>query len=77
MAAAGQSDRGGVDALTNREFETFGLFGQGLPTVVIPGRLNLSVKTVECHREKIKRKLGLSGSAALIHRAVQWTLQAG
>ena len=68
---------GGIDSLTNRELEVFALLGQGLTTLTIAERLHVSVKTVECHRDKIKRKLGLSGSAALIRRAVQWTLQPG
>lgn len=77
LAARGPADGGGVDLLTDRELEVFSLFGQGLSTVAIAGRLNLSIKTVECLREKIKRKLGLTGAAALMHRAVQWSLQAG
>lgn len=65
---------GTVGGLTEREFEVFGLIGQGLSTAVIAARLHLSVKTVESHREKIKRKLGLGCSAELVMRAVQWNL---
>ena len=34
--------------------------------------LNLSFKTVETHRENIKRKLGLRGASELMHYAVEW-----
>jgi DNA-binding NarL/FixJ family response regulator len=74
-ARGGPAGCGDIHALTDRELDVFGLCGLGFSTVTIAGRLNLSVKTVECHREKIKRKLGLQGAAELIRRAVQWTLQ--
>jgi len=46
----------GVASLTDRALEVFGLLGQGLATATIAERLHLSVKTIETHREKIKRK---------------------
>jgi DNA-binding NarL/FixJ family response regulator len=55
-----------------RELEIFRLIGQGLPTRDVAGRLFLSVKTVEAHRENIKRKLGVKSAAALAQRAATW-----
>lgn len=64
-----------IDNLSNRELEVFLLIGQGLSTAEIAQRLNLSVKTVETHREKIKRKLGLTSAGQLMRQAVQWDLE--
>jgi DNA-binding CsgD family transcriptional regulator len=53
------------------------MIGQGLTTMQIARRLELSPKTVETHREKIKQKLNLKNSAELSRRAVQWALDKG
>lgn len=74
---AGGEKGSGLHRLTNRELEVFGLLGQGLTNAAIAEHLHLSVKTVECHRDKIKRKLGLAGAPELIRYALQWRLQAG
>lgn len=64
-----------IGTLSNRELEVFELIGQGLTTKKIAGRLHLSPKTIETHREKIKTKLNLSNSTELSRRAVQWVLE--
>jgi DNA-binding NarL/FixJ family response regulator len=58
--------------LSDREFEIFQLLGQGLPGRQIGQRLNLSVKTVETHRQHIKQKLKLRTGPELIRQAVRW-----
>jgi DNA-binding NarL/FixJ family response regulator len=63
-------------ALSDRELEVFTLIGEGLATREIARRLNLSVKTVETHREHIKKKLELADNNKLIRRAVEWVLRA-
>jgi DNA-binding NarL/FixJ family response regulator len=63
----------GIEPLTDRELHVLHLLGSGLSTRQIATELNLSFKTVETHRENIKRKLGLRGAAALIHFATQYT----
>lgn len=63
-----------VEALTDRELEVFSLIGQGLGTAQVAAQLHLSVKTVETHREKIKRKLGLASGSELARYAAQWAL---
>jgi DNA-binding NarL/FixJ family response regulator len=65
----------GVQQLTDRELHVLGLLGAGLSTREIAAELKLSFKTVETHRENIKRKLGLQGAAALIHYATNWAAQ--
>jgi DNA-binding NarL/FixJ family response regulator len=68
-------DQDPIRTLSNRELEVFQLIGQGLTTRQIAERLELSPKTVETHREKIKAKLNLANSVELARQAVQWVLQ--
>ncbi len=62
-------------ALTDRELEVFEAVGRGHSTRQIAEHLRLSVKTIETHRENIKRKLGLANNADLIRRSWQWVLE--
>jgi DNA-binding NarL/FixJ family response regulator len=48
--------------LSNREMHIFQLLGSGLGTKQIAASLDLSVKTIESHRENIKHKLRLRSS---------------
>lgn len=66
-----------IRSLTDRELEVFSLIGRGLSTSRIAEQLHLSVKTVEAHREKIKKKLNLDSGSELMRYAVQWTLEQG
>jgi len=61
-----------VEKLTQREFEIFRLIGQGMRTREMAGTLNISVKTIEAHREHIKGKLKLKDSRELYDYALQW-----
>lgn len=63
--------------LSDRELEVFWLIGQGLGTREIAERLEISIKTVETHREKIKHKLVLDSGPELMLRAVAWALSRG
>jgi DNA-binding NarL/FixJ family response regulator len=56
----------GIEKLSDREMHIFFLLGSGLGNSQIARSLNLSVKTVESHREHIKHKLDLSCSRDLI-----------
>lgn len=64
-----------ISRLTDREIEVFELLGNALGTRQIAEQLGLSPKTVESHRENIKRKLDLGNHNELIRRAVQWVLE--
>ena len=55
----------GVEKLSDREMHIFNLLGSGLGNTQIAHSLSLSVKTIESHRENIKRKLDLSCSRDL------------
>jgi len=61
-----------IDNLSDREMHIFQLIGSGLGTKKIAHSLNLSVKTIETHRENIKRKLGLNSGRQLIQRAIKY-----
>jgi len=61
-----------LDALSDRQLQVFRLIGEGHTTRQIAEALNLSVKTIESHRESIKHKLTLETSAELSRRATQW-----
>lgn len=72
--AAGKSP---ADALSDRELQTFSLIGQGLNTADIAERMQLSPKTIETYRARIKEKLALDDMAALTREAVQWVIENG
>jgi len=56
----------GIEKLSDREMHIFFLLGSGLGNSQIANSLNLSVKTIESHRENIKHKLDLSCSRDLV-----------
>jgi Response regulator containing a CheY-like receiver domain and an HTH DNA-binding domain len=56
----------GIEKLSDRETHIFFLLGSGLGNSQIAHSLNLSVKTIESHRENIKHKLDLSCSRDLV-----------
>lgn len=51
--------------LSPREKEVFSLIGQGLGVKKISKMLGISFKTVESHREHMKKKLGLEKASEL------------
>jgi len=61
-----------IDRLSNRELQVLNLIGRGKTTREIADDLNLSVKTVESHRQRIKKKINLSTSPQLLQFAVNW-----
>jgi DNA-binding NarL/FixJ family response regulator len=56
----------GIERLSDRELHIFFLLGSGLANSQIAQSLNLSVKTIESHRENIKHKLDMSCSRDLV-----------
>ena len=59
--------------LSEREQEILVLLGQGLSSKHIARALDIGVRTVESHRQNIRRKLDLAGQAELIKYAVEQT----
>ena len=64
-----------VECLSDRELEVFQLIGQGLDTQKIAENMQVSPKTVETYRARIKEKLNLNKANELIQRAVQWVME--
>ncbi len=67
--------RSPVETLSDRELEVFTMIGQGQDTHSIAKTINVSPKTVETYRARIKEKLDLHNSIELVRRAVQWVLE--
>jgi DNA-binding NarL/FixJ family response regulator len=63
---------GGLDALTDREFEIFQMMGDGRGTHEIADALRISPKTVDVHRMNIRSKLKLEDGAAVTRFAIRW-----
>ena len=61
-----------ISTLTDREFELFRLIGAGKSSHQIAKDLHLSLKTVDAHREHMKRKLMVRGSTELNLLAARW-----
>jgi DNA-binding NarL/FixJ family response regulator len=61
-----------IDTLSEREWQTFALLGEGYSTREIAARMGVSSKTVDSYREHIKVKLGLNTGADLVRHAIEW-----
>jgi DNA-binding NarL/FixJ family response regulator len=62
-----------LNKLTNRELEIFHLIGQELKSGTIAKKLNISIKTVEAHRDNIRKKLLLTCNDDLNRFAREWS----
>lgn len=67
----------GVDGLTDRELEVLAGIGNGRTTLEIARQLEISAKTVQTYRERIKRKLGIDSAAELSSEATRWVVETG
>jgi DNA-binding NarL/FixJ family response regulator len=63
--------------LTPRESQILTVLGRGESSKQIARDLSLSVRTVEAHRQSIKRRLGIEGQAELIKYAVEHAREFG
>jgi len=70
--AHGQAVQSPIQALTDRQFEIFNLYGQGKRTREIAELLHVSQKTVESHRANIMKKLNIQGAPELARYTCQW-----
>ncbi|WOJ93109.1 response regulator transcription factor [Congregibacter variabilis] len=74
LSGAGAAVEDPVEVLSERELQVFTLIGNGYSTKEIAVKLHVSPKTVDAHRDHVKRKIGVPDNTRLIHRAVQWVL---
>ena len=63
--------QGNADALTARERCVIQLIAEGHSNKKIAAILNISVKTIESHRETVRHKLALNSTAGLVRYAVR------
>jgi DNA-binding NarL/FixJ family response regulator len=63
-----------VDCLTDRELQVFEMIGSGRSTRQIAAALHIDVSTVETYRARIKEKLNLKDSLALLQFAIRWQI---
>ena len=63
--------------LSDRELQVFRLIGSGFGPSRVANELQLSVKTIETHRQRIKQKLGLIKGMELTRQAAEWMRSAG
>jgi len=61
-----------MDLLSNRELDVLRLIGQGFGSKEIAKNLEISMKTVEAHREHIRAKLKMHTNSELVQHAIHW-----
>ena len=62
-----------ISTLSDRQLQIFSYIGKGIGTVEIAAKLNLSIKTIDTHKENIKLKLHCNSSAELRQMAIEWS----
>ncbi len=67
-----KDDEAELKKLSDREFEVFQFISKGIKTSDIAKEINISVKTVEAHKLRIKNKLNLNNSNELNKYAIEW-----
>ena len=77
VKGSGAEDDDVVSCLSDRQLHIFQLIGVGQSMREIAGRLGISVRTAETHRDNIKTKLGLDSALAVTRHAVNWVEQNG
>jgi DNA-binding NarL/FixJ family response regulator len=65
-----------VESLSDRELQILQMIGSGHSTREAAAALSLSMKTIESHRMRIKRKLNLASGSQLLQYAVNWFAKA-
>jgi DNA-binding NarL/FixJ family response regulator len=61
-----------IERLSNRELQVLNLLGRGFSSREAAESLHVSVKTIESHRQGLKRKLRLATNAQLLQYSMKW-----
>lgn len=61
-----------VERLSNRELQVMSLIGRGISSREAAEMLGVSIKTVESHRQSLKRKLNLLSNVQLLQFCINW-----
>lgn len=67
-----QDSKSLMDNLSDRQLQIMRLIGQGNGTLEIAQMLSISTKTVDAHKEQLKKKLNCSTSQELLRLAISW-----
>ena len=70
--ARSDMQRGGLTRLSNRELEVLEMLSKGYSNTEISSHLSISKKTVDAHKQSIRRKLQLPSSQRLAAFAASW-----
>lgn len=65
-------DESVIKSLSDREFEVFEYIAAGVKSSEIAREMNISIKTVEAHKLRIKNKLNLRSGVDLVKYAIEW-----
>ncbi len=68
----GSSRKNPLETLSDRQLQIFRLLGTGHSTPEIAERLGIRVKTVEAHKEQLKKKLDCVSAQELLRLAIAW-----
>jgi DNA-binding NarL/FixJ family response regulator len=72
LSGGSQTPGAPLESLSEREQQVFDLIGQWRRTSEIARLLNLSAKTIEYYRERIRLKLGLQDGIDVSRYATEW-----
>ena len=61
-----------VSRFSDRELEVYRMLGQGYTTRGIAQVLGISIKTVQVHCSRMKRKMAVSSGSQLVRQAILW-----
>lgn len=61
-----------IERLSNRELQVMSLIGRGVSSREAAEMLSVSIKTVESHRQSLKRKLNLLSNVQLLQFSINW-----
>jgi len=73
--SGGNDEQVSVDLLSDRELQVFRLLGQGMRPRHIAENLSMSPRTVDTHCRRIRIKLNLDNTAAVVEYAAKWLKQ--
>lgn len=69
----GSGRKNPLETLSNRQLQVLRLLGTGHSTPEIADLLTISVKTVEAHKEQLKKKLDCASAQELLRLAIAWS----
>lgn len=62
-----------IELLTEREKDIFQLIGRGKSAIDIANQLNISWRTVDSHKQNIKKKLNINSMNEVLEVAIEWS----